>query len=231
MSQEKDQAERRLFTEPNAARRFFRPAAALLVLVMACTSIVAWTLIQRNIGVDLVGGGPSLVWTAGQMEIEAQRFGKSLALLGPQSSPEAIEKAQEQFDVLWSRSFSPMADRLRQNDTDNVVDATQKFLEEIQGKIANLTNTDLRAVPYIISEIDNLTPEMREDTLRVLRAEGQFEAGARQRLREVELYNSIMCFSTLMVTLVALIALVGTALRSRVTRQARKLGTGWPTAR
>ena len=124
-----------------------------------------------------------------------ERFGVPVA--GPH---EALDDVHLRLDVLWSRlslfADGRVGDSLRLHDEGyGTIDRLTGYLEEIDPVILDLRPGDAAVVTDILRDLEALQTELRNYTLRVVRAESAAAAMVQERIK----------FSSIMTPIIALV--------------------------
>lgn len=159
----------------------------------------------------------NIFWSAAQVERQYGSLQVELArmVIEPSSSADAVRR---QFDILWSRVelFGEGDVGTRLLAYDNVRDVHERLialLKTLDPTVANLTDGDVEGAADILSKLEQLEPDVRASTVRVLRGDEQRFSEIRNAMREGMLLTAAALILTVIVALTLIVL---------VTRDARK---------
>ncbi|MFT3972621.1 MAG: histidine kinase dimerization/phospho-acceptor domain-containing protein [Amaricoccus sp.] len=192
-----------------ASRPFTRPLVLLVLVFMVGFGAVGFFSIRRDVENLRVISQDNTQWAASQMEIELLRFRMALQSLATDPSPEAIALVHDRFDILWSRVFMMghglVGARLAQYDGEHgSVSKLASYLEEIDPKLANLHTGDVALTVPIDSRLDDFQTDLREYTLRVVRADAEASAQVRTRIQSSARTTAIISMAAVVLSMIAL---------------------------
>ena len=170
------------------SRSFTKPLVLLVLLFMVGFGAVGFLSIRRDVENLRVISQDNTQWAASQIEIELLRFRLALQHLVTDPSPEALATMHDRFDILWSRVFmmghGQVGARLAQYDGEHgSVSKLATFLEAVDPKLANVDPGDTATIGPIEARLDAFQTDLREYTLRVVRADGEASAQVRTRIQ------------------------------------------------
>lgn len=186
-----------------------RQLALLVLLAMAAFATVGFFTIRKDVENLRVISQDNTQWAASQMEIELLRFRMSLQRLLSDPSPEAVEAMHERFDILWSRVFMTGHGRLgeslaRYDGEHGSVAAIAEYMEEIDPILAELDPADTLPIASIERVFDNFQQELRQYTLRVMRADGAAGALVRMRIQSSARTTALISIAAVLVSVLSL---------------------------
>lgn len=190
-------------------RPFTRPLVLLVLLFMVGFGAVGFFSIRRDVENLRVISQDNTQWAAAQMEIELLRFRLSLQSFITSPSPEALATMRDRFDILWSRVFMTghgvVGERLAQYDGEHgSVSKLASFLEAVDPKLADIAPGDAATVALIEAQLDNFQTDLREYTLRVVRADGEASAQVRTRIQSSARTTAISSMAAVLLSVIAL---------------------------
>lgn len=190
-------------------RPFTRPLVMLVLLFMVGFGAVGFFSIRRDVENLRVISQDNTQWAAAQMEIELLRFRLALQHVADDPSPDATTKMRDRFDILWSRVFMMghglVGARLEQYDGEHgSVSKLASYLEEIDAKLARLDPADHATVGIIEATLDGFQTDLREYTLRVVRADGEASAQVRSRIQSSARTTAIISMAAVVLSVIAL---------------------------
>ncbi len=159
----------------------------LVMLAMAGFAAVGFYTIRKDLENLRVISQDNTQWSASQMEIELLRFRLSLAELRTSRSPEADEEMQERFDILWSRVFmmghGHVGESLLRYDGENgPVTRLAAYLRQIDPAEGGFDSASVPAISAVEATLEGFQDELRQYTLRVMRADSAASALVRDRI-------------------------------------------------
>lgn len=190
-------------------RPFTRPLGLLVLLFMVGFGAVGFFSIRRDVENLRVISQDNTQWAASQMEIELLRFRLALDGLSSDSTPEEVAAMHDRFDILWSRVFmmghGQVGDRLKQYDGEHgSVSKLATYLEEVDPKITALDPGDGANIEPIQTRLEAFQTDLREYTLRVVRADGEASAQVRTRIQSSARTTAIISMAAVLLSLIAL---------------------------
>jgi signal transduction histidine kinase len=190
-------------------RPFTRPLVLLVLLFMVGFGAVGFLSIRRDVENLRVISQDNTQWAAGQMEVELLRFRLALQHLVTDPSPEALNAMHDRFDILWSRVFmmghGKVGARLEQYDREHgSVSKLASFLEAIDPTLADIDPADAAAIRQIENRLDAFQTDLREYTLRVVRADGEASAQVRSRIQSSARTTAIISMAAVLLSMIAL---------------------------
>ncbi len=173
----------------NSGRPISRYLGIVVLLAMAGFASVGFYTIRRDVENLREISQDNTQWSASQMEIELLRFRLALNQLRTDGSVEALDNMHERFDILWSRVFMMGHGQvgeslLRYDGQHGSVARISDYLKEIDPKLAAFDPAvDQAMIPTIEERLVAFQAELREYTLRVMRADGAAGALVRERIQ------------------------------------------------
>lgn len=181
----------------------------VVLLAMAGFAAVGFLTIRKDIDNLRVISQDNTQWSASQMEIELLRYRLSLAALRASGSQDALEEMHERFDILWSRVFMMGHGHvgeslLRYDGQDGPVSQLAAFLKMMDEKIVNLNPDDTEAMDAIEAQLDRFQNDLRQYTLRVMRADGAAGARVRERIQTSARTTALISLAAVLVSVLSL---------------------------
>lgn len=191
------------------SRSFTKPLVLLVLLFMVGFGAVGFLSIRRDVENLRVISQDNTQWAASQIEIELLRFRLALQHLVTDPSPEALATMHDRFDILWSRVFmmghGQVGARLAQYDGEHgSVSKLATFLEAVDPKLANVDPGDTATIGPIEARLDAFQTDLREYTLRVVRADGEASAQVRTRIQSSARTTAISSMAAVLLSMIAL---------------------------
>lgn len=192
-----------------ARRPYTRPLVLLVLLFMAGFGSVGFFAIRRDVENLRVISQDNTQWAAAQMEIELLRFRLALQQLLEDPSPAAINAMHERFDILWSRVFMMghglVGERLQRYDGEHgSVSKLADYLKSIDPKLAEFDPGSQALIPPIDERLNDFQTDLREYTLRVVRADGEASAQVRSRIQSSARTTALISLAAVLVSIIAL---------------------------
>lgn len=192
-----------------ARRPYTRPLVLLVLLFMAGFGSVGFFAIRRDVENLRVISQDNTQWAAAQMEIELLRFRLALQQLLEDPSPAAINAMHERFDILWSRVFMMghglVGERLQRYDGEHgSVSKLADYLKSIDPKLAEFDPGAQALIPPIDERLNDFQTDLREYTLRVVRADGEASAQVRSRIQSSARTTALISLAAVLVSIIAL---------------------------
>lgn len=206
----------------NVVRPMQRYLGLAVLLAMAGFAAVGYFSIRRDVENLRVISQDNILWTATQMEVELLRFQLSMANLGIEGTPEALDDVRKRFDILWSRVFMMGSGRVgalirRYDDGHDSIPAFQDYLRELDHVLQDMGPDDRAVARLILRELETFQHDLRLYTLRVVRGDTAAAALVRDRIQ----FSSQ---TTLAISLAAvLLSLLALALILREIRRQREI--------
>ena len=190
---------------------------------MAGFAAVGFFAIRRDVENLRVISQDNTQWSASQMEIELLRFRLSLAELLSRPAPEAVDDMHERFDILWSRVFMMGHGRLgesllRYDGEHGSVAAIADYLKEIDPLVAGIDPADpgtAAKVAAIEERLDGFQQDLRQYTLRVMRADGAAAARVRERIQSSARTTAVISVAAVLLSVLALFLILHENRRQR----------------
>jgi signal transduction histidine kinase len=159
-------------------------------------------------------------WSASQMEIELLRFRLSLQEVLASPTEEALEQMHERFDILWSRVFmmghGHVGESLECYDEEHgSVAAIARYLEEIDPKVAADDPPAPAEMTAMETRLAEFQRELREYTLRIMRADGAAGALVRERIQSSARTTAVISLAAVMVSVLSLVLILRENQRQR----------------
>ena len=200
-----------------------RYVAAVVLLAMAGFAAVGFSAIRRDVENLRVISQDNTQWSASQMEIELLRFRLSLAELLNAPTPAAVDAMHERFDILWSRVFMMGHGRLgesleRYDGEHGSVAAVADFLKEIDPFLAEVDprRPDTAArFAAIEARLAGFQQDLRQYTLRVVRADGAAGARVRERIQASARGTAVISIAAVLLSVLALVLILHENRRQR----------------
>ena len=192
----------------------------LVLLAAAGFAAVGFLTIRRDVENLRVISQDNTQWSASQMEIELMRFRMSLAALRLAETPEATDELYERFDILWSRVFmmghGQVGESLRRYDAEHgSVAAIAAYLAEIDPAAAPFDLDDTAALDKIERTLANFQSELREYTLRVLRADSAAGELVRGRIKASARTTAVISVAAVLISVLSLFLILRENIRQR----------------
>lgn len=193
-----------------ARRPLTRPLVLLVLLFMVGFGAVGFFSIRRDVENLRVITQDNTQWAAAQMEIELLRFRLALQTLSTDHSSDAIAAMHNRFDILWSRVFmvghGSVGERLAQYDREGgSVSKLSSYLEQIDPKLADFDPaTGADTLASIDARLADLQGDLREYTLRVVRADGEASAQVRARIQSSARTTALISMAAVLLSMIAL---------------------------
>lgn len=190
-------------------RPLTRPLVLLVLLFMVGFGAVGFFSIRRDVENLRVISQDNTQWAASQMEIELLRFRLALQHLVTDPSPDALAAMHDRFDILWSRVFmmghGQVGERLQQYDGEHgSVSKLASYLEQIDPQLADVDPSDTALIRPIEDRLDVFQTDLREYTLRVVRADGEASAQVRTRIQSSARTTALISMAAVLLSMIAL---------------------------
>ncbi|MFO1209217.1 MAG: histidine kinase dimerization/phospho-acceptor domain-containing protein [Amaricoccus sp.] len=206
-----------------AARPISRYLGIVVLLAMAGFASVGFYTIRRDVENLREISQDNTQWSASQMELELLRFRLALDQLRNQPSDEALDNMHERFDILWSRVFMMGHGHvgeslLRYDGQHGSVARIADYLKEIDARLKDLDPVrDAELIASIEHKLGAFQDELREYTLRVMRADGAAGAQVRARIQSSARTTAVISVAAVLLSVLAL------GLILRETRRQRQI--------
>ncbi len=192
----------------------------LLLLAAAGFAAVGFLTIRKDVENLRVISQDNTQWSASQMEIELLRFRMALSQLRRAPAAEAVDEMHERFDILWSRVFmmghGQVGESLRRYDSEHgSVAAITAYLSEIDPAVRPLDLSDATTLDAIEARLAEFQTELREYTLRVLRADGAAGARVRERIQASARTTAFISVAAVLVSVLSLFLILRENRRQR----------------
>lgn len=203
----------------------------LVLVAMAGFAAVGFFTIRRDVENLRVISQDNTQWSASQMEIELLRFRLSLAELVRERTADRIADLQERFDILWSRVFMMghghvgRSLELYDGETGSVA-AIADYLKEIDSFITGVRPGDPAALARfteIEKRFDGFQQDLRQYTLRVIRADGAAGARVRARIQSSARTTALISVAAVLLSVLSLFLILQENRRQRqLTEMSRR---------
>ena len=202
------------------ARPIPRHLGILVLLAMAGFAAVGFFAIRRDVENLRVISQDNTQWSASQMEIELLRFRLSLKNLVGDSSVEAIDEMHERFDILWSRVFmmghGEVGQSLARYDGEHgSVAAIADYLRDIDPVLADIDPADTATIAEVEDALSDFQQELRQYTLRVMRADSAAGAQVRMRIQASARTTALISLAAVLISVLSLFLILRENLRQR----------------
>jgi signal transduction histidine kinase len=192
----------------------------VVLLAMAGFAAVGFHTIRKDIENLRVISQDNTQWAASQMEIELLRLRLALAALRNDPSPEAVEEMLERFDILWSRVFmmghGRAGARLEVYDSEHgSIEAIADYMEEIDPQVQEIAADDTATVRAIEDRLAEYQLDLRQYTLRVMRADGAAGALVRARIQSSARTTAVISLAAVLVSVLSLFLILRESRRQR----------------
>jgi len=190
-----------------------RYVGLVVLLAMAGFAAVGFYAIRRDVENLRVISQDNTQWSASQMEIELVRFRLALSEIRRDPTPEAVEAMYERFDILWSRVFllgqGEVGESLRRYDSETgSVAALAEYLREIDGTVAVLDPRDAATIQAIQTELYEFQQDLREYTLRIVRADGAASERVRERIQGSARTTALISIAAVLLSVLSLVLIL-----------------------
>ena len=190
-----------------------RYVGLVVLLAMAGFAAVGFYAIRRDVENLRVISQDNTQWSASQMEIELVRFRLALSDLRRDPSPEALAAVHERFDILWSRVFllgqGEVGESLRRYDSETgSVASLADYLREIDATVASVDPTDVATIETIEARLHDFQQDLREYTLRIVRADGAASARVRERIQGSARTTAVISIAAVLVSVLSLVLIL-----------------------
>ena len=204
----------------SAARPVPRYLGIVVLLAMAGFAAVGFFTIRRDVDNLRVISQDNTQWSASQMEVELLRFRLSLEALRTTPTQEAIDAMHERFDILWSRVFmmghGHVGESLLRYDGEHgSVAAISEYLKKIDPLLADVDPGDTPTLAAIEAKLDVFQRELREYTLRVVRADGAAASQVRDRIQSSARTTAVISLAAVLVSVLSLFLILRENRRQR----------------
>lgn len=192
-----------------SGRLLTRPLVLLVLLFMVGFGAVGFLSIRRDVENLRVISQDNTQWAASQMELELLRFRLAMKELEKEPSPEAIAALHDRFDILWSRVFmmghGQVGERLKSYDGEfGSVAKLASYLEEIDPELAHIDGHETELFAAIEQRMSAFQTDLREYTLRVVRADGDAGAQVRSRIQSSARTTALISMAAVLLSVIAL---------------------------
>jgi signal transduction histidine kinase len=190
-----------------------RYVGLVVLLAMAGFAAVGFRAIRRDVENLRVISQDNTQWSASQMEIELVRFRLALSDLVRAPSQAALDAMRERFDILWSRVFllgqGEVGESLRRYDSETgAVAALADYLREIDPIVLALGHDDAATIDRIERRLHDFQQDLREYTLRIVRAEGAASARVRERIQGSARATALISIAAVLISVLSLILIL-----------------------
>ena len=190
-----------------------RYVGLVVLLAMAGFAAVGFYAIRRDVENLRVISQDNTQWSASQMEIELVRFRLALSDLRRDPSPEALEAMHERFDILWSRVFllgqGDVGESLLRYDSETgSVASLADYLREIDATVASIDPADVATIEAIEARLHDFQQDLREYTLRIVRADGAASARVRERIQGSARTTAVISIAAVLVSVLSLVLIL-----------------------
>ena len=192
----------------------------LVLLAAAGFAAVGFLTIRKDVDNLRIISQDNTQWAASQMEIELLQFRISLERLRGLRTPEALDELYERFDILWSRVFmmghGQVGESLRRYDSEHgSVAAIAAYLEEIDPAAHPFDLDDAAALDRIEKSLAAFQAELREYTLRVLRADSAAAERVRDRIKSSARTTAVISVAAVLISVLSLFLILRENRRQR----------------
>jgi signal transduction histidine kinase len=192
----------------------------LVLLAAAGFAAIGFLTIRKDVDNLRIISQDNTQWSASQMEIELLRFRMALSRLRRSPGPEATEELYERFDILWSRVFmmghGQVGESLRRYDSEHgSVAAIAAYLSEIDPAAKPIELSDDAALDAIEARLAEFQPELREYTLRVVRADGAAGERVRERIKASARTTAFISVAAVLISVLSLFLILRENRRQR----------------
>lgn len=192
----------------------------LVLLAAAGFAAVGFLTIRRDIENLRVISQDNTQWSASQMEIELLRFRMALSELRRVRTAEALDELYERFDILWSRVFmmghGEVGESLRRYDAEHgSVAAVAEYLSEIDPAAHPFDLDNAASLDSIEQTLSDFQSELREYTLRVLRADSAAGERVRERIQTSARTTAMISVAAVLISVLSLFLILRENRRQR----------------
>lgn len=192
----------------------------LVLLAAAGFAAVGFLTIRRDIENLRVISQDNTQWSASQMEIELLRFRMALSELRRVRTAEALDELYERFDILWSRVFmmghGEVGESLRRYDAEHgSVAAVAEYLSEIDPAAHPFDLDNAASLDSIEQTLSDFQSELREYTLRVLRADSAAGERVRERIQASARTTAMISVAAVLISVLSLFLILRENRRQR----------------
>lgn len=200
---------------------FLRPAALLVILVMAGIAAVGFFQTRKDLEDLRTISQDNILWSATQMELELLRLHREVALYALEQSPEALEDLRLRLDILWSRIDLMTSGRvgalLREYDAGyGTLETLENYLVAIDPVILGLEPGDVTGLAAILDEIERLQQDLRIYILRVVRGDTAAASQIRARMQQSAQVTAGLGLAALLVSILSLALIMRDNQRQRL---------------
>ena len=190
-----------------------RYVGLVVLLAMAGFAAVGFYTIRRGVENLRVISQDNTQWSASQMEIELVRFRLALGDLRRERSQEKLEVLHERFDILWSRVLmlgqGDVGESLRRYDSETgSVAALADYLREIDPQVVGLDPADRATIDAIQGRLTDFQQDLREYTLRIVRADSAASARVRERIQGSARTTALISIAAVLVSVLSLVLIL-----------------------
>jgi signal transduction histidine kinase len=187
------------------ARRVALGVIFLMTSMAALGYLSAWYDIEAL----RKAGKESIAWSATQLEVELNLFNLSLAKFRIAPSEASLDQVKDRFDILWSRASvfeeGSVGERLRVYDAGyDSVAAVMTELREHESEVVGLTIADPKAAFRILAHFEELVPQLKLLSNRVILGEEAVRAEMREQVRFGSQLSAALSFAAVFLSLAAL---------------------------
>lgn len=205
-------------TPPRPVPRYLGIA---VLLAMAGFAAVGFMTIRKDVENLRVISQDNTQWSASQMEIELLRFRLALEALRDRPTEATIEAMHERFDILWSRVFmmghGHVGESLLRYDGEHgSVAAVADYLKAIDPTLAEVDPADAGTLEAIGTRLADLQQQLREYTLRVMRADIAAAAQVRERIQTSARTTAFISLAAVLVSVLSLFLILRENRRQRL---------------
>jgi len=177
-------------------KTFARTLGFLVLGVMILVVGLGLLFVQRDIDVMRQTGKENILWSAVQLEIELQRFQRTLADYISGNPDIGPENVNDRFDILWSRVSlfheGTVGKRLRAYDAeDHSVVRLFQTMHRVEADVVHLGSSDRPAALAIQKSFQTFNSELRQISRVVLHGEERKKAVGRENLAASSLMLTI----------------------------------------
>ena len=185
----------------------------VVLLATAGFAALGFYAIRRDVENLRVISQDNTQWSASQIEMELVRFRLAVSSLIEERTSAALEEMHERFDIPWSRVFllgqrggrEPQALRRRA--------PARSPPRSLPGgrsipSVAAIDPADAETVGRIERRLQEFQHELREYTLRIVRADGAASACVRERIHVNARSTALISIAAVMVSLLSLVLIL-----------------------
>lgn len=167
--------------------RFLRLAAVVIVAGTIAFAAAGYFIVRNDLHALRRADGDNLVWAALQLEIEFQKFGKTISEFSHEETSITAQQVNDRFDILWSRislfAQGSVGSRLvAYQDESQVVTKFFAVLRQYEDVMVNLKAGDAAAAAEVMQAFAPFEAEFRHLSQSILHGEEANRAQLRAAL-------------------------------------------------